>query len=149
MPVRIEVREDYQLSAQYTPENLMREYYDSLSWRRSKKRGGAEHASDIPLFIEDGNIMCLTLQDTVVAQGKKDSVVELLTSVFNDRFHVPVEVRVVYEKPKESSLKYNDLKLRRKWTPLWRETRPSGRSGFCGKNPRRRTPPLERSGGRS
>ena len=71
-----------------------------------------EGASFISYSFEDGNIMCLTLQDTVVAQGKKDSVVELLTSVFNDRFHVPVEVRVVYEKPKESSLKYNDLKLR-------------------------------------
>ena len=47
--------------------------------------------------FEDGNILCLRLKDTVVAHGKKDSVVALLTSVFNDRFHVPVEVRVVYE----------------------------------------------------
>ena len=113
MPVRIEVREDYQLSAQYTPENLMREYYDSLLLEAEQKSVVERNMLQTSRYsFEDGNIMCLTLQDTVVAQGKKDSVVELLTSVFNDRFHVPVEVRVVYEKPKESSLKYNDLKLR-------------------------------------
>ena len=113
VPVRIEVREDYQLSAQYTPENLMREYYDSLLLEAEQKSVVERNMLQTSRYsFEDGNIMCLTLQDTVVAQGKKDSVVELLTSVFNDRFHVPVEVRVVYEKPKESSLKYNDLKLR-------------------------------------
>ncbi len=112
VPVRIEVREDYQLSAQYTPENLMREYYDSLLLEAEQKSVVERNMLQTSRYsFEDGNIMCLTLQDTVVAQGKKDSVVELLTSVFNDRFHVPVEVRVVYEKPKESSLKYNDLKL--------------------------------------
>ena len=37
VPVRIEVREDYQLSAQYTPENLMREYYDSLLLEAEQK----------------------------------------------------------------------------------------------------------------
>ena len=113
VPVRIEVREDYQLSAQYTPENLMREYYDSLLLEAEQKSVVERNMLQTSRYsFEDGNIMCLTLQDTVVAQGKKDSVVELLTSVFNDRFHVPVEVQVVYEKPKESSLKYNDLKLR-------------------------------------
>ena len=113
VPARIEVREDYQLSAQYTPENLMREYYDSLLLEAEQKSVVERNMLQTSRYsFEDGNIMCLTLQDTVVAQGKKDSVVELLTSVFNDRFHVPVEVRVVYEKPKESSLKYNDLKLR-------------------------------------
>ena len=112
-PVRIEVREDYQLSAQYTPENLMREYYDSLLLEAEQKSVVERNMLQTSHYtFEEGNILCLTLQDTVVAQGKKDSVVQLLTSVFNERFHVPVEVRVVYEKPRESSLKYNDLKLR-------------------------------------
>ena len=112
-PVRIELREDYQLSAQYTPENLMREYYDSLLLEAEQKSVVERNMLQTSHYtFEEGNILCLTLQDTVVAQGKKDSVVQLLTSVFNERFHVPVEVRVVYEKPRESSLKYNDLKLR-------------------------------------
>ncbi len=112
VPVRIEVREDYQLSVQYTPENLMREYYDSLLLEAEQKSVVERNMLQTSRYsFEDGNIMRLILQDTVVAQGKKDSVVELLTSVFNDRFHVPVEVRVVYEKPGESSLKYNDLEL--------------------------------------
>ena len=111
--IQVEVREDYRLSAQYTPENLMREYFDSLLLEAEQssvvERSMLQSCS---YSFEDGNILCLRLKDTVVAHGKKDSVVALLTSVFNDRFHVPVEVRVVYERPKESSLKYNDLKLR-------------------------------------
>ena len=111
--IRIEVREDYALSAQYTPENLMREYYDSLLLEAEQtsvvERNMLQNAT---FSFEEEHILCLRLQDTVVAEGKKDSVVQLLSTVFNHRFHVPVEVRVIYEKPKESSLKYNELKLK-------------------------------------
>jgi uncharacterized protein (DUF1697 family) len=46
-----------------------------------------------------------------VAQGKKESLTQYLTDVFENRFGRPVEVRVVYEKAKDSSLKYNEVKL--------------------------------------
>ena len=29
-PIQIAIKESYQLSSQYTPENLLREYYDSI-----------------------------------------------------------------------------------------------------------------------
>ena len=55
--------------------------------------------------FENGNILCLTLTDTIVAQGKKDSLSEYLTGVFAERFQRPVEIRVLYEKAKDSKLK--------------------------------------------
>ncbi|BDZ76889.1 PolC-type DNA polymerase III [Claveliimonas bilis] len=112
--IRIEVREQYELSAQYTPENLMREYFDSLLLEAERKSVVEKNMLQSSTYsFENGNILCLKMEDTVIAEGKKDSVVQLLQTVFNDRFHVPVEVRVIYEKPKESKLKYNELKLQK------------------------------------
>lgn len=111
--IQITILEQYELSEQYTPENLMNEYYDSIILEAGKKSvveknmlQSAKHS------FESGNILCLKLADTVVAEGKKDSLVQLIRHIFNHRFQVPVEVRVVYEEVKDSKLKYNDLKLK-------------------------------------
>lgn len=59
-----------------------------------------------------GNTLCLKLQDSIVAEGKKDAIAGLLDEVFNDRFHVPVSIQVSYlPKKKKSALKYNELQL--------------------------------------
>ena len=106
------VKEQYDLSEQYTPENLMNEYYDSflmeLDQRSVVERNMLQNAS---YEFENGNILCLTLTDTIVAQGKKDSLSTYLSDVFEERFHRPVEIRVLYEKAKDSKLKYNEAKL--------------------------------------
>ena len=54
----------------------------------------------------------LKLQNSIVAEGKKDSIVNLLLEVFNNRFHVPLSVKVGYLPPKKkSALEFNDLLL--------------------------------------
>ena len=110
--IQVTVREQYDLSEQYTPENLMNEYYDSFLMELDQKsvveRNMLQNAS---YEFENGNILCLTLTDTIVAQGKKDSLSEYLTGVFAERFQRPVEIRVLYEKAKDSKLKYNEAKL--------------------------------------
>ncbi len=111
--IRIAVLEQYELSGQYTPENLMNEYYDSILLEAEEKSVVERNMLQTAKYnFQEGNILCLRLQDTVVAEGKKDSVVRLLKSIFDERFHVPVEVRVVYEPVKDSKLKYNELKLK-------------------------------------
>ena len=111
--IKVSIKEQYELSGQYTPENLMREYFDSLlvelSTRSAVERSMLQNAS---YGFKEGNILCLTLADTIVAQGRKESLSAYLTEVFCDRFLCPVEVRVTYEKSGESKLKYNDVKLR-------------------------------------
>lgn len=110
--IQIEVKEQYDLSEQYTPENLMNEYFDSflleLNQRSVVERSMLQGSS---YEFEEGNILCLKLKDTIVAQGKKESLSTYLTDVFEQRFGCPIEVRVLYEKPKESKLKYNDVRL--------------------------------------
>ena len=53
----------------------------------------------------------MQLIDTVIAQGKKDSLTDYLKGVYAERFGLPIEIRVMYKEPKESTLKYNDMRL--------------------------------------
>ena len=110
--IQVEILESYQLSGQYTPENLMNEYYESilleLEQRSAVERSMFEHAD---CEFEDG-VLNLKLHNSIVAEGKKDSIVNLLLEVFNNRFHVPLSVKVGYLPPKKkSALEFNDLLL--------------------------------------
>ena len=110
--VQVEIREKYELSGQYTPENVMAEYLDSflaeLDTRSVVERNMLQNAK---CTFEEGNILCMQLIDTVIAQGKKDSLTDYLKGVYADRFGLPIEIRVMYKEPKESTLKYNDMRL--------------------------------------
>ena len=90
----------------------MNEYYESilleLEQRSAVERSMFEHAD---CEFEDG-VLNLKLQNSIVAEGKKDSIVNLLLEVFNNRFHVPLSVKVGYLPPKKkSALEFNDLLL--------------------------------------
>ncbi|MCB6413534.1 PolC-type DNA polymerase III [Dorea acetigenes] len=111
--IQAQILEDYELSELYTPENLMNEYFDSILLEAEQKSVVEKNMLQTAKYsFEEENVLCLKLQDTVVAEGKKDSVVGLLRHIFHERFHLPVEVRVVYERMGESKLKYNELRLR-------------------------------------
>ncbi len=109
----IEIRESFELSGQYTPENIMTEYFESflieLNAKSVVERSMFQNAR---YAFEDENILCLQLTDTIVAQGKKESMASYLTDVYEKRFGTPIEVRILYREAKESRLKYNDMKLK-------------------------------------
>ena len=111
--VQVVICETYELSAQYTPENIMKEYFESflveLNQRSVVERSMFQNAK---YAFEDGNILCLQLTDTIVAQGKKESLASYLKEVYEKRFQCPIEVRVLYKQAKESKLKYNEVKLK-------------------------------------
>ncbi len=112
-PIQVKIVEKYALSEQYTPENLMNEYFESilleLGARSVVERSMMQNAS---YSFEDENILALKLTDTIVAEGKKEALTTYLKELFEERFARPVEIRVFYERAKDSKLKYNDLKLR-------------------------------------
>lgn len=110
--ISVEIVEKYELSKQYTPENLMNEYRDSFLYELGEKSVIERNMlNEAEYSFEEGNILCLSLADSIVAQGKKESLVDYLRSVYKERFGMEVDVRVIYKKPKESKLKYNELKL--------------------------------------
>ncbi|MDD3139682.1 MAG: PolC-type DNA polymerase III [Lachnospiraceae bacterium] len=111
--IEIEIVEQYYLSDQYSPENLLEAYRDSILWEL-KNRSVLEsnmfkHAK---YTFENNNILCLEMADSIVAEGKKESIVSLLKEVFNNRCNVPIDVRVVYEERKENRhKKHNEIRL--------------------------------------
>ncbi|MDD2981099.1 MAG: PolC-type DNA polymerase III [Hespellia sp.] len=109
--VAIAIIEQYQLSEQYTPKNFMREYHDSITAElRSDSVLAANMFDRAKYFFEEGNILCMEMVETVVAQGKQEKIVQLLEEVFNERFHIPVEIRVVYREVKASKSREYDEK---------------------------------------
>lgn len=111
--ITIQMKEHYSLSEQYTPENLMKEYRESIL-EELKEKSIVEHNMflNAKYTFENGNILCLTLADTIVAKGKQDSIVELIKEIFNERCGVPIEIRVMYEEVRESKhRKYNEIQL--------------------------------------
>lgn len=110
-PIQIKIYESYKLSGQYTPENLMREYRESILLEL-KTRSVVEQNMflNAQYHFENGNILCLLLEDTIVAQGKEESIVSLLKEVFNERCHVPIEIRVAYRQCKESKMQEHNAR---------------------------------------
>ncbi len=112
VPVRVTIFEHFQLSEQYTPENLMREYYDSLMLEAAQRSVVESNMLKTAEYtVENGKTICLKLKDTVIARGKQEDIVSLIRNVFEERFHVPVEIQVEYEEVKESKLKFNESRL--------------------------------------
>lgn len=110
--IQVEILEEYQLSKQYTPENLMKEYHDSILLELGRK-SAVEKAmfENADCDFEEG-VLCLKLQDSIVAEGKQTSIVNLLSDIFNERFHIPVQIRVSYlPKKKKSALEFNEMQL--------------------------------------
>ncbi len=82
-PISVAIIESYELSEQYTPENLMREYYDSLLLEVCRKsRVECNMLKTSSYSFQNGNILCLKLLDTVVAEGKKESLVRMIQGIF-------------------------------------------------------------------
>ena len=110
--LQIEVKEQYHLSAQNTPENLLNEYLDSIL-----EELGTESVVERSMMqsatwsFDTENVLRLQLTDTIVAKGKKEHLVHYLERIFAERFCCPIEVHVTYKKAKDSKLKYNDQKI--------------------------------------
>jgi len=123
----VQIIETFELSGQYTPENVMREYFDSFLLELNK-RSVVERSmfQNAKYTFEEGNILCLQLADTIVAEGKKDNLANYLKGVYEERFGVPVDVRILYRKPKESKLKYNEMRLQQEVEAILAQAKDRG-----------------------
>ena len=111
--IRIQLIEVYQLSGQYTPENLLREYRDSILLEL-KQRSIVEHNmfATAKYHFEGNNILCLEFEDTIVAEGKAEAIVSLLKEVYEERCQIPVDIRILYHEAKKSKMaEHNALRL--------------------------------------
>ena len=78
--IQVDVREQYELSEQYTPENLMNEYYESFLFELDQKSVVERNMlRSAKYHFENENVLCLSLEDNIVSKGKKDLLTTYLT----------------------------------------------------------------------
>ena len=111
--IPVTIVEKYRLSEQYTPENLMHAYKESILFELEQKSVLEKNMfQKAKCRFEGERTMCLTMADTIVAEGKTSEITSYLKDVFENRFHVPVDVEIDYEEVKESKYKkFNEMQL--------------------------------------
>ena len=111
--IPVTIVEEYRLSEQYTPENLMHAYKESILFELEQKSVLEKNMfQKAKCRFEGEHTMCLTMADTIVAEGKNSEITSYLKDVFENRFHVPVDVEIDYEEVKESKYKkFNEMQL--------------------------------------
>lgn len=101
--IPVTIVENFQLSDLYTPEHLLQEYRESILYELELhsmvERNMFQKAK---LCFEDEHILSMTLTDNIIAKGKAEAIVGYLSRIFEERFHLPIEIRVFYEPEKES-----------------------------------------------
>lgn len=111
--IDIRIVEKYQLSGQYTPENLLNEYRESILYELSEhsiiERNMFQNAA---YAFRDGNILMLQLENSIVAKGKQDAIIELLRQIYEERFGMPLQIEVSYtETDMNKHKKLNEIQL--------------------------------------
>ena len=111
--IPVTIIEEYRLSEQYTPENLMHAYKESILFELEQKSVLEKNMfQKAKCHFEGERTMCLTMADTIVAEGKTSEITSYLKDVFENRFHVPVDVEIDYEEVGESKYKkFNEMQL--------------------------------------
>ena len=111
--ISVTIIEEYRLSEQYTPENLMHAYKESILFELEQKSVLEKNMfQKAKCRFEGERTMCLTMADTIVAEGKTSEITSYLKDVFENRFHMPVDVEIDYEEVGESKYKkFNEMQL--------------------------------------
>ncbi len=111
--IQIELVETYQLSELYTPENLMREYRDSILYELQRQSMLEYNMfQNAVCTFEDTQTLCIEMADSIVAEGKKDAIVGTIDRIFNERCQVPTKIKVLYREPKESkNKKHGEIRI--------------------------------------
>lgn len=111
--IQVEVVETYQLSELYTPENLLREYRDSILYELQRQSMLEYNMfQNAMCTFEDTQTLCIEMTDSIVAEGKKDAIVGTIDRIFNERCQVPTKIKVLYREPQESkNKKHGEIRI--------------------------------------
>ena len=111
--IDIHILEKFELSRQYTPENLFTEYKESILLEL-KNRSQVEYnlLLNAKCRFENENILYIKFEDTIIAHGRQEGIIDLINRVFHERCNVPIDIRVDYEKIDETRYRQeNEQKL--------------------------------------
>ena len=113
--VRVKLYERFKLSDQYTPENLMNIYKDSILLElRNYSPVEYNLFKGADITYPSGQEMNLVVEDSVLARSKADELVRILEKILNERCGFRVRISVQYKEKKTGKYKEeDDLKIKR------------------------------------
>ena len=106
--ITVKIIESYELSSQYTPKTLFDVYFDSIL--------DEINSHSVLLYnllrtskwsFTDNTHVTVTLEETIIAKTRGNSVIEFLEKVFCERCGMDFIVNLQYEKPKISKYRQN------------------------------------------
>ena len=108
MPMEVTVVEKFCLSAQYTPENFLDIYKDSMCLElRNTNMLEYSLFQNAKITFADSHTMCLKLPDTMVGREKGELLMEYLEKIFCQRCGMDLKIEPEYIKVKESKYRKN------------------------------------------
>ncbi|MBO5460566.1 MAG: PolC-type DNA polymerase III, partial [Ruminococcus sp.] len=111
--VRVQIKETYHLSEQYTPAALIYEYKDSMVEElKQESTLAANMFAQADISYDDGNVVVVELLDTIVSKGKREIILEYLEDVFCRRFQMNARIQIQYKESNGiSSREYDEQKI--------------------------------------
>ena len=95
--IDIQIVEEFDLSRQYTKENIFKEYKKSIVLELEQDNvllGNMLHKA-ICEFQEDGTLI-LKIEKSIIAEGKASVIVDKIQEVYAKRFHTAIAIQVEY-----------------------------------------------------
>ena len=107
-PLRVKIIEKFQLSSQYTPENFLDVYRQSILLEL-KQYSALEYNMfyTAEITFSDPETMELVMTDSVVARDREHELVRVLEKIFCERCGFNLKVHPAYRKPVESKGRKN------------------------------------------
>ncbi len=92
----VRIEDSYELSGAYTPERIMRDYWDSILYE-VEKIGKVEHNLLLRSKWEfEGNLLTLLMEDSFLAKDKSRILKEYLETTFLKKFGLEIKVGFVF-----------------------------------------------------
>lgn len=135
----VKIHERFELSSQYTPENFMAAYRESILEelkRYSHVEYNAFRTAEVS-YPEPGRVKLLT-EDTVMNRGKEEELVRVLEKILTERCGLQCSVEVEYREVAGSKFaRDEEWKLQLKVNEIYRRVKENGGLGEEGDRGRR------------
>ena len=111
--VQVKIYENFHLSGQYTPQNLLNSYKDSIEEElKAYSRMEYQLFKGSTYEFHEPNILEFQVEATVITRSKVDELERILDKILNERCNMSVDVRMkVTEKQLEAEHKEDDIRI--------------------------------------
>ncbi len=111
--MNIKIIEKFQLSEQYTLKNLLDVYWNSILTEFHRysllEYNLLRHAK---LDVVEEKVLCVSLEDTVLAHQKEEEIYHILEKIFNERCNLSIQIEMEFHEKEASKYRKNaDIKM--------------------------------------